>query len=64
MTSFFFSYCLVVSVLGLIGVCLGVWWWKMVYVGRWAVIGGLMVPAVARVFDSVVRVTSMRVFEL
>ena len=38
----------------------GIGFWKIVYVGRWSVIGGEMVSAVIAVWVSVVRVTSMR----
>lgn len=60
MVSLCLLYLLMVSVLVLFCCCVGSFVLNMVYVARWSVIGGEMVPAVVVVWVSVVSVTSMR----
>lgn len=60
MASLCLLYLLMDSVLVLFCCCVGIFVLKMVYVARWSVIGGEMVPAVVVVWVSVVNVMSMR----
>jgi len=60
MVDLFLLYCAVVSVLSAL-IFLGVCLCMIVYVGRWSVMGGDIVPAVMSVSMIVVRVLSMRV---
>ena len=61
MVSLCLLYLLMDSILVLLCRCVCSFVLKKVYVARWSVIGGEMVPAVVVVWMSVVSVTSMRV---
>ena len=61
MVSLCLLYLLMDSVLVLLCCCVCSFVLKIVYVARWSVIGGDMVPVVVVVWMSVVSVTSMRV---
>ena len=64
MRSFCLSYLFLESILWFGCFRLGILSWKIVYVGKWSVIGGEMVPAVVAVSVSVVSVGSISEFDL